>query len=38
MPIFYDRIADQVEELIPEFYRADGPRFITFLKAYFEFL
>ena len=38
MPIFYDRIADQVEELLPEFYREDGPRFITFLKAYFEFL
>ena len=38
MPIFYDRIADQVEELLPEFYQADGPRFISFLKAYFEFL
>ena len=38
MPIFYDRIADQVEELLPEFYREDGPRFISFIKAYFEFL
>ena len=38
MPIFYDRIADQVEELLPEFYREDGPQFIAFLKSYFEFL
>ena len=38
MPIFYDRMADQIEELLPEFYQADGPRFISFLKAYFEFL
>ena len=38
MPIFYDRIADQVEDLLPDFYREDGPRFISFLKAYFEFL
>jgi hypothetical protein len=38
MPIFYDRIADQVEELLPEFYQEEGPRFISFLKAYFEFL
>ena len=35
MSIFYDRIADQVEELLPEFYREDGPRFISFIKAYF---
>ena len=38
MPIFYDRIADQVEELLPEFYREDGPRFVSFLKSYFEYL
>ena len=38
MPIFYDRIADQIEELLPEFYQTDGPRFISFIKAYFEFL
>ena len=38
MPIFYDRIADQIEDLLPDFYQEDGPRFITFLKAYFEFL
>ena len=38
MPIFYDRIADQVEELLPEFYRDEAPRFISFLKSYFEFL
>ena len=38
MPIFYDRIADQVEELLPEFFQEDGPRFISFLKSYFEFL
>ena len=38
MPIFYDRIADQIEDLLPDFYREEGPRFITFLKAYFEFL
>ena len=38
MPIFYDRIADQVEELLPEFYQEDGPRFVSFLKSYFEFL
>jgi len=38
MPIFHDRIADQVEELLPEFYQKDGPRFVSFIKAYFEFL
>ncbi len=38
MPIFYDRIADQIEELLPEFYQEDGPRFVSFIKAYFEFL
>ena len=38
MPIFYDRIADQVEELLPEYYQKDGPRFISFIKSYFEFL
>ena len=38
MPIFYDRVADQIEELLPEFYREEGPRFISFIKAYFEFL
>ena len=38
MPIFYDRLADQVEDLLPEFYREEGPQFITFLKSYFEFL
>ena len=38
MPIFYDRITDQLEDLLPDFYRDEGPRFITFLKAYFEFL
>jgi len=38
MPIFHDRIADQVEELLPEFYQKDGPRFVSFLKTYFEFL
>jgi hypothetical protein len=38
MPIFYDRIADQVEELLPEFYQDEAPRFISFLKSYFEFL
>ena len=38
MPIFYDRIADQIEELLPEFYQEDGPRFVSFLKAQFEFL
>ena len=38
MPIFHDRIADQVEELLPEFYQKDGPRFVSFLKSYFEFL
>ena len=38
MPIFHNRIADQVEELLPDFYQSDGPRFISFLKAYFEFL
>jgi len=38
MPIFYDRIADQVEELLPEYYQEEGPRFISFLKSYFEFL
>ena len=38
MPIFHNRIADQVEELLPDFYQSDGPRFVSFLKAYFEFL
>ena len=38
MPIFHDRIADQVEELLPEFYQKDGPRFVSFIKSYFEFL
>ena len=38
MPIFHNRIADQVEELLPDFYQKDGPRFVSFLKAYFEFL
>ena len=38
MPIFHDRIADQVEELLPEFYQDEGPRFVSFLKSYFEFL
>ena len=38
MPIFYDRLVDQVEDLLPDFYREDGPRFVSFLKAYFEFL
>ena len=38
MPIFHDRIADQIEELLPEFYQEEGPRFISFLKSYFEFL
>ena len=38
MPIFHDRIADQIEELLPEFYQDDGPRFVSFLKSYFEFL
>ena len=38
MPIFHDRIADQVEELLPEYYQKDGPRFVSFLKSYFEFL
>ena len=38
MPIFHNRIADQVEELLPEFYQKDGPRFVSFLKTYFEFL
>jgi len=38
MPIFHDRIADQVEELLPEYYQKDGPRFVSFIKAYFEFL
>jgi hypothetical protein len=38
MPIFHNRIADQVEELLPDFYQEDGPRFIQFLKSYFEFL
>tara|TARA_X000001036_G_scaffold75190_1_gene66775 strand:+ start:3021 stop:7571 length:4551 start_codon:yes stop_codon:yes gene_type:complete len=38
MPIFHDRIADQVEELLPDFYQKDGPRFVSFLKSYFEFL
>ena len=38
MPIFYDRIADQVEDLLPEFYQEEGPQFISFLKSYFEFL
>ena len=38
MPIFYDRIADQVEELLPELYQKDGPRLVSFLKSYFEFL
>ena len=38
MPIFYDRVADQIEELLPEFYQTDGPRFVSFIKAYFEFL
>ena len=38
MPIFHDRIADQVEELLPDFYQKDGPRFVSFIKSYFEFL
>ena len=38
MPIFYDRITDQVEELLPDYYQKDGPRFISFIKSYFEFL
>ena len=38
MPIYYDRIADQVEELLPEFYQEDGPRLVSFIKSYFEFL
>ncbi len=38
MPIFHDRIADQVEELLPDYYQQDGPRFVSFLKSYFEFL
>ena len=38
MPIFYDKLVDQVEDLLPDFYREDGPRFVSFLKAYFEFL
>ena len=38
MPIFHDRIADQVEELLPEFFQEEGPRFVSFLKSYFEFL
>ena len=38
MPIFHDRIADQIEELLPEFYQEEGPRFVSFLKSYFEFL
>ena len=38
MPIFHNRIADQVEELLPEFYQEEGPRFVSFLKSYFEFL
>ena len=38
MPIFHDRIADQIEELLPEFYQEDGPRFVSFIKSYFDFL
>jgi hypothetical protein len=38
MPIFHDRIADQVEELLPEFFQEEGPRFVSFIKSYFEFL
>ena len=38
MPIFHDRIADQVEELLPEFFQEEGPQFVSFLKSYFEFL
>ncbi len=38
MPIFHDRLADQIEELLPEFYQEEGPRFVSFLKSYFEFL
>jgi len=38
MPIFHDRIADQVEELLPDYYQKDGPRFVSFIKSYFEFL
>ena len=38
MPIFYDKLVDQIEDLLPDFYQDDGPRFISFLKAYFEFL
>jgi hypothetical protein len=38
MPIFHDRIADQIEELLPEFYQEEGPRFVSFIKSYFEFL
>ncbi|MDP7366175.1 MAG: hypothetical protein QGH83_02770, partial [Candidatus Pacebacteria bacterium] len=38
MPIFYDKLVDQIEDLLPDFYQDDGPRFVSFLKAYFEFL
>ena len=38
MPIFHNRIADQVEELLPDFYQKDGPRFVSFIKSYFEYL
>ena len=38
MPISYDRLADQIEELLPEFYQEEGPRFVSFLKSYFDFL
>jgi len=34
----YTKISSLVEAQFPEFMREDGPRFVAFLKAYYEFL
>lgn len=34
----YRKISTQIESQFPEFIRSDGPKFVSFLKAYFEYL
>lgn len=34
----YRKISSQIESQFPEFIRSDGPKFVSFLKAYFEYM